>query len=68
MKRKGKYEIFILEAHEAYIDARCDEMQGEGWEIAGDINIHRAKTPDANFVSIPMKRIVDKEIYDNLEL
>lgn len=61
MQRKGKYEIFILDAHENYIDKKCDEMQGKGWEIAGNINVYRTKIPEANFVSIPMKRLIDDE-------
>lgn len=54
---KKEYEFKVIEYNQGYINARLQEKQEEGWEIAGNSNTYKGKYDDNTYVSIPLKRL-----------
>ncbi len=53
-----QYEVSVLMSHEDYMHEKIQELQDEGWEIAGDILVknQRGNCGDT-YVFIPFKRV-----------
>jgi hypothetical protein len=53
---KKKYEFMVINYNKGYINSRLQELQEEGWEIAGNSNIYNGQYDGNTYVSIPLKR------------
>lgn len=58
---KKEYEFMVIDYNSGYINARLQEKQEEGWEIAGNSNIYKGKHDGNSYVSIPLKRLILKD-------
>ena len=54
---KKEYEFMVIDYNQGYINARLQEKQEEGWEIAGNSNTYNGKHNGNTYVSIPLKRL-----------
>ena len=57
---KKKYNVRVLFVHETYANIQLSELQNEGWEIAGNINITNTQGDcNSNYLAIPLKKLIE---------
>ncbi len=59
LKAKRKYQVYVITGNQKMIDSQLNEMQSDGWEIAGNIDT-RMTNYSGTYMSIPMKRKLPK--------
>jgi hypothetical protein len=58
-RKKIRYEVLALMAHDNHVDRRLIEAQDDGWEICGDILLkNESGNCNHTFHHIPMRRRV----------
>lgn len=56
-KNRAKYEFKVLGMNEKYVNKKADELQNEGWELAGDCSTkYFGDSTNSTFIYIPFKR------------
>lgn len=61
--RIPKYEFTIMSSCERYADVHIEELQNDGWELAGNVELKYHGSPtNAIYIYIPFKRKITSTI------